>query len=121
MTFSYHIDHTTQATQDVAKIRLAIGDTVEDEGPRPDGSNFSDEEITSIITDEGGDLGRAQAAMHEILSGAWASAPKTMFGSLIDPTRVSRDHMSRAKILRGQYGYATAAAGFSVQMVNPET
>lgn len=122
MTYTYKIIGGTNDEQVIAKIRLAIDDTVEDKGPRPDARNFSDEEILSVYADEGDSTDRAVANMLEKLSSAWARAPRTMFGSLIDPTRISRDYREQAMVLRQQYGYGAsgAAAGFSLPMTNEE-
>lgn len=121
MTFTYKISSADNDELIIARARLAINDQSEDKGPRPDGTNFSDEEILSVYTDEGSDEGRVQARLLEILSGAWAGTQKTMFGSLIDPTRTSRDYAAAAMKLREQHGYGSgAAAGFSIQMTNPE-
>jgi len=58
------------------KVRLRAGDTVENEGPRPDGRNFSDGELDFILTDEGS-VTAALAQVFEILRAEWAQ----VFGS----------------------------------------
>jgi hypothetical protein len=67
MTFSY--DETLAADNDF--IRLKIGDTVENEGPRPDGRNFSDAELTATLADESSIVGAAIAACFETLWAEW--------------------------------------------------
>lgn len=49
MAFTYNPALTT----DLAKVRFAIGDTVESSGPKPDASNYQDAEINAIVTQEG--------------------------------------------------------------------
>ncbi len=48
MTFTY----ADALSTDRDKIRLRIGDTQADEGPRPDRRNFSDGEIDFVLTEE---------------------------------------------------------------------
>jgi hypothetical protein len=121
MAFSYDLANADNNIKIVSRIRLGIGDHVEDSGPQPDATNYQDEEILQIYDDEGSDESRTQARLLEMLAVTWATAPKTMFGSLIDPTRISRDLAARAEMLRTQHGYGQGATGgFSVQMTNPE-
>jgi len=47
MTFTYS---ETSLSTDLAKVRLAIGDTVSGAGVKPAGGNFSDEELAIFIT-----------------------------------------------------------------------
>ncbi|MBK9003490.1 MAG: hypothetical protein IPM41_06395 [Sphingomonadales bacterium] len=44
MAFTYNL------STDLGKTRLAIGDTVNGSGPRPAGTNYSDEEINVYLT-----------------------------------------------------------------------
>jgi hypothetical protein len=121
MAFTYFLSSTDSDIQVVSRIRLGIGDHKKAAGPQPDATNYQDDEILQIYADEGNDENRAMARLLEILATLWAGAPKTMFGSLIDPTRISRDYAMRAEKLRTQYGYGQGATGgFSVQMTNPE-
>lgn len=46
MTFTYD---STDLSTDLAKVRLAIGDTDSSDGILPDGSNLSDEEINAYL------------------------------------------------------------------------
>ncbi len=59
-------------TEDRDKVRLDIGDTQENTGPRPDKRNFSDEEIAFLLTDEGSVVGAIGHAF-EILAAEWES------------------------------------------------
>jgi hypothetical protein len=64
MTFSYDLDTS------VGQVRLEIGDDDDspDAGVKPNGTNFSDEEITSILDSEGGVVLRAAARFCELLA-----------------------------------------------------
>ena len=69
MTFTYTPDFTTNRDN----IRLRTGDTQTDAGPRPDKRNFSDEEITQILSDEGATVNAAIASCFEILANEWSA------------------------------------------------
>jgi len=69
MTFTCIPDFAT----DRDNIRLRIGDTQFDAGPRPDRRNFSDEEIAQILSDEGATRNAAIAGIFEILTNEWAA------------------------------------------------
>jgi hypothetical protein len=57
----------------VSKIRAYNGDKVENNGPLPDGSNISDEELLLFYGDEGNHIKRAVCASYEMLAGAWSA------------------------------------------------
>lgn len=71
MTFSYDLD-ASGAPLTRARLRLAIGDTAEGSGPRPNGANYADEELSAFLFLENGNLSRAQARALETLAGEWA-------------------------------------------------
>ena len=54
----------------ISRVRLELGDTIEDAGVRPDGSNLSDEEILLWLDEESNDImtvvGRACAALSKM-------------------------------------------------------
>ncbi len=54
------------------QARLYIGDSVENQGPRPSGTNFSDEEIDFFIS-EGVSLSGAAIASFTALAGEWSA------------------------------------------------
>ncbi len=66
MTFTY----SDALTTDRDKIRLRTKDTQANEGPRPDNRNFSDEEITFILTEES-TVTASIAHTFEILTSEW--------------------------------------------------
>lgn len=112
------------------KLRANIGDTVENSGPKPNGGNFSDNEIAGILTDEGS-VGRATARCYEILSTIWAHYADTK----IDPrdeklSQISKQYMAWAKEKRAEFGYAssglrtgfvTRVDGYSQDIASDET
>lgn len=101
MAFTYDL------STDVGKVRLYLGDKTNGAGPLPDASNFSDEELTQVLAQEGNDVMRAVAACCEILANAWAAIASSGVG----PRREESSHVSemyrkRAMDLRAQYGGA---------------
>lgn len=69
MTFTY----TDALTTSRDKVRLRTGDTQQNAGPRPDKRNFSDEEITFILSEEDSRVNGAIAHTFEILSSEWGA------------------------------------------------
>ena len=109
MSFTYDL------TTDAGKLRLEIGDSTEDAGVRPDGSNFSDEEIAYIF-DQEGSLGCAVARACEMLATLWATAADLTVGPRSEKLGQVADRFEvRAKALRVQYGGgSTGARGVGV-------
>ena len=115
--FTYRLESGDLREQAIAKVRLDVGDTNEERGIKPDGSNYSDAEIWHIYNDEDEIVGRAAARICEQQATAWSSVPRTMFGSLFDPRHVGRNFMRLAKEFRRQYGHTdTRSSTFSAAM-----
>lgn len=97
MSFTYS---PTSLTTNLAKVRLAIGDTTSGAGPRPDGSNFTDEELNVFIVDAvaaGGTWRSAVPQVLRILANQYASAAKKT-----DDAEISEDLTQTASQLRQQ-------------------
>ena len=123
MSFSYDVATT------VGKVRMWLGDTVSGSGPKPDGTNLSDEEIAALLEQENNHIGRTVAACCEMLANAWASVATIRIGPRSeDFGAVSEGWARRARQLRAQYGgaamvfstslnrndgYAAAAEGYT--------
>lgn len=88
MAFTY----TEALTEDRDKLRLNIGDTQKDAGPRPDNRNFSDAEITYILTQEDDRLNGATAYAFELLANEWES-----YSIQENDTQVSYNAKDKAK------------------------
>ena len=72
MSFSYDLASADTDTLNVSKVRLEIDDTVYTAGVKPDGTNFTDEEIMIWLSRESDDVMRAVASACEVLARAWA-------------------------------------------------
>lgn len=74
MSFTYDL-----ATE-VGRLRLALGDTADGAGVKPDGSNFSDEELAYFLAVEGNVVDLATARACEALATAWANVADLTVG-----------------------------------------
>jgi len=105
----------------VSQVRLQIGDEEENQGVKPNGTNYSDAEILQFYDDEG-TVGRTAAGMAEALSLRWAGVPYTHIGGVVDPKVVSKNYAETAKRLREMHGYPTGTqqvTSFSIAMARP--
>lgn len=95
----------------LGQLRLALGDTTETSGPRPDGSNFQDEELQVFLTLEENDVDRATARACETLATQWAAMSDLTVGPRSEKlSQVAARYAEQARALRGatlQAGYIT--------------
>lgn len=103
MTFTYAGTLTT----DLDKIRFKIQDTVENSGVKPNGGNFSDEEINGLLDVEG-NVNRTVAALYEALATVWANYVDTKIGPRDEKlSQIADRYVKIAKQWRDDYGYGT--------------
>lgn len=67
MAFTYNL------STDRGKVRLALGDSVENKGPRPRKTNFSDEEIDYFLTTQSNGINKSVAMGLNLLGNEWLS------------------------------------------------
>jgi hypothetical protein len=67
MTFTYSSNLET----DLSLIRLYVGDSVENAGPRPDSTNFSDEEVSALFGLAEGNVSVVVSQLFSILVAEW--------------------------------------------------
>lgn len=111
MAFTYS---GTLAT-DLDKVRFYLQDTVSGSGPKPGDGNFTNAELTGLITAEG-TWQRAVAAGFETLAAAWRRHPDfTADGLSLKRGSIADGYAKQAKEWRSDYGTAarprTSAAG----------
>lgn len=107
MAFTYNVSNNT------GLMRLELGDTNEGAGIKPNGGNFSDEELGVWLTREGSVM-RACAAACEALARAWASVADTSAGPLSESGgAVAAKWSEQAKALRAQFGYGASDADYA--------
>ena len=94
MAFTYSL------STDLGKVRLAIGDTVNGTGPRPNGANFSDEEINVYLTPAlaaGNSYGRAVSQLLRLLANEWTSKASISIGEYrVDYNNVAANYRTAA-------------------------
>lgn len=108
MAFTYT---SAPDSDNVDFVRLRIGDAVENDGAKPDQTNFSDAEIEAVVTLEG-NKGKAAAFFAEALAALWAAN-----AGMVSMADYKEDYSNRAKyfadlgkMLRQQYGGSRTAA-----------
>jgi hypothetical protein len=98
MSFTYEL------TNDVGKLRLKIGDSIVNLGPRPSRANFSDEELQHFLDTEATE-GRAMAAVFDTLAAEWSSFTNITLGPRKEEfAKIAEAWARRAKDARVQYG-----------------
>jgi hypothetical protein len=108
------VSYTYDLDTDVGLVRLELDDTTQGAGVKPDGSNFSDEEL-QVLLDREESVMRAAAAACEILARAWSRMASLSLGSRSEQVgQVAEQWKQRGQELRGQYGGASGA--FSVEL-----
>lgn len=104
MTFTYL---GTLAT-DLDFIRFKIGDTVSGSGVKPNGGNFTDEEIAGLLVIEG-TKERTVAALYETLANVWGRYVDTRIGPRDEKlSQIPASYRALAKQLRTEYGYGVS-------------
>lgn len=108
MTFTYL---GTLAT-DLDKIRFKIDDTVSGSGVKPNGGNFTDEEINGLLAIEG-TVERTVAALYEKLATVYARYIDTKIGPRDEKLSQIRDsYFQLAKTQRDLYGTGVSTIRF---------
>lgn len=106
MAFTYNLNHADAEKRTISRIRLNINDKVRDAGPLPNGTNFQDEEIGQLYSDEGSHVMRAVAAALEVLAAAWAGHAGTYrLGPESEEAKQAEVYQKQAEVLRGRYGW----------------
>jgi len=106
MSFTYDLSATGDSLI-VSRIRLEIGDTDSgtDAGVKPDGNNFTDDELLYFYGEELG-VGAASARACEVLARMWAGAGGVarVREYQIDTRQKSADYAKMAADLRSRSG-----------------
>lgn len=110
MAFTYVGDLSTS----LDKVRFHIGDTVEDAGPKPSDGNFTDAELSGLVTSEGS-WQRAVAAAYETLDTLWTKHVSfNADGMSANLSDVAAGYRAQALHWRDLYGYTnTGKSGSS--------
>jgi hypothetical protein len=104
-------DFSYDLTTTVGQLRLEIGDTTYQSGVKPDGSNFSDTELTYFLAQEGAAVGRGTARACEVLARMFAGLVDLAVGPRKESlSQAAQAFSDRAKELRRQFGGAAQGA-----------
>jgi hypothetical protein len=68
MTFTYSPNLETL----VSEIRFNTGDTAENLGPRPNNTNYSDEELVALLAKHDDDVARVTCIIFDTLAAEWS-------------------------------------------------
>ena len=112
MTFTYIGTLVT----DLDKIRFKVQDTASGSGPKPTGTNFTDEEINGLLAIEG-TVNQTVAALFEALASIWGHYVDTRIGPRDEKlSQIAERYAKQAKEWRDEYGYGdnatTLATGY---------
>jgi hypothetical protein len=103
---------------DIGKIRLQLGDDTESSGVRPDGANFTDEELQTYLDREGSVM-RAVAGLCETLALQYARMADLRVGPRSESlSQIGASFAKRAALLREMYGGIAAAYSVGVTRVD---
>lgn len=111
MTFTYDLTATGD-NLNISKVRLEIGDTVEDSGVLPDGANLDDTEIQLYLDATSDDIGQTVSAICNMLARRWATVVDVAVGPRRESlSKVSEQWAARAKTPSAGGGIAGAYFG----------
>ena len=109
MAFTY----SDALATDRDRVRFNIGDTTLNAGPKPADANFTDAELTGLVTIEG-NWQRATAAAFELLAAAWAKHPSFSAGDMsTSQSDIAQAYAATAKLWRMRYGSGVATGAGS--------
>lgn len=101
-------------------VRFNLGDTVENQGPRPDKRNFSDAEIDYLIATETAGTTAATALGFETLASEWAAYTISESEGEVDfdAKEVSDQYFSLANYWRSKPDGGTGGGSFQAGLLN---
>lgn len=105
MSFNYDLSSSDAAIALISGVRLRIGDTRNGDGPRRDGTNYSDEEITYFLSSNSDDPNAAAAQACDYLAADWASMTDVTIGDYSrKASTTAAAWLARATLIREQAG-----------------
>lgn len=102
------INYVGDLSTDLDRVRFSIGDTVDRAGVKPDGSNFTDSELTGLIGIEGS-WQRAVAAAFETLAGLYSNSVDITLGPMSEKmSQAAASYQKQAERWRADHGSASS-------------
>ncbi len=80
MTFTYDLASVDENLLNISRVRLELGDTQENVGVRPDGSNLQDEEILLWLSEEGNEIPSTVGRACNALANMWTNVANITTG-----------------------------------------
>ena len=112
MATTFDLSSQDRATYRRSQLRLLIGDSAENDGPRPGQANFQDAELDAFLALEGDNLNRGAARAFEALAAEWSRYAGTYsLGPESEASRQAEAYAARAATARELYGYTTEEEG----------
>jgi hypothetical protein len=121
VTFTYNLASADPLIVEISQARFELGDVVASRGPRANGTNFSDEELTMVLNRQGilGAASRplqAVAALCDTLAREWSKVATTTVGPRSQQFgSVASEWGKRAVTLRQIYG-GSSSLSFSIPL-----
>ncbi len=78
--FTYNLGSSDETIARIAEVRLEIGDTQQNAGVKPDGTNFTDQEIEHWLSKADNDIDQTVALACRALSRLWTMVANTTSG-----------------------------------------
>jgi len=114
------VTYNESLASDRDRVRFAIGDTIEDSGPKPADGNFTDPEINGLVTLEGS-WQRAVAAAFETLASLWAvHATFNADGMSVSQSDIAASYREQAADWRRRFGSSAGASAGSLNVTRAD-
>ena len=114
------ITYDATLATDLGRVRFHLGDTVDSAGPKPADANFTDDELTGLITVEGS-WQRAVAAGFETLAGLWAKhVTFNADGMSVTQSDTTKGFAELAADWRARFGTPNASTGGSAAVTRAD-
>lgn len=113
MTFTYDLAAEDAAEKNIARVRLELGDTIQNAGVRPDGSNLTDEELAVWLADEDDDIMNTVARACSALSNMWTNVANLTVG----PRREELGQIAQGWADRAAQALPSLGASYQVNVI----
>jgi hypothetical protein len=113
MTFTYDLSSVDENLLNISRVRLELGDTEENVGVRPNGSNLQDEEILLWLEEEANDISQTVARAAAALANMWTNIASITVG----PRREELGQIAKAWADRANEAGPAAGANYAVKVI----
>lgn len=111
MAFSYLLNSADADIVKISRVRLELGDTIEDAGVLPGGGNLSNLEIQTYLDANDGDVKRATGDLCAVLSRRWSVVADVQLGPRRESySQVAAQWLKQAEASSTGAGYVSFVA-----------